>query len=438
MTITASSSYNKMSRGRGKTSGWAAFDLKQRQKPNLEADLMKDPFPSIANTLTPLLPSQNLLKNNKPFSSVLLPSVDFAPLPENGKCQNPTLVGNSSSDKNVNKNSRVLALNKLKELHHWADNSLIEDILAAADNNMDRASNLLKAMVSNDSFKENKQTTNGEINSTSNDLPCDQMIDKSFSSRKTMNLADLSSTLEDCLKYNGKELMDENDSFGRKLPDESLDKKLIMERLKSVPVEPEWEEDDVYLIHRKDALKMMRSASQHSRAANNAFLRGDHVSAQQHSMKAREEWLAAERLNAKAAKEILSIRNSENDLWKLDLHGLHATEAIHALQRRLQQIETQEHTNHSASPNKVKMENGIVHSPSLEFFSCMDSKKLDMYQASSRKRPTSLEVITGIGNHSRGHAAIPTAVKSYLNECRYRFDELRPGVITVRPKFCLQ
>jgi hypothetical protein len=142
-----------------------------------------------------------------------------------------------------------------------------------------------------------------------------------------------------------------------------------------------------------------RSASQHSRAATNAFLRGDHVSAQQHSMKAREEWLAAERLNAKAAKEILSIRNSENDLWKLDLHGLHATEAIHALQRRLQQIETQEHTNHSASPNKVKMENGIVRSPSLEFFSCMDSKKLDMNQASSRKRPTSLEVITGKWDH---------------------------------------
>lgn len=420
-----------MSQGRGKTPGWAAFDLKQRQKQNLEGDVIKDPFPPIANTLTPPVSSQNLMKNNKPFSSVLLPSVDFATLAENGKYKNPTLVGDSSgtcSNKNMEKNSHVLVVNKLKELHHWADKSLIEDILEAADNNMDRASNLLEALVAHDSIEENKQTPNVELNST----------DKSFILGKTMNLTDISSTLDGCLKYNSKELVDENDSFGRKFPDETLDEKLLIEQLKSVPVEPEWEEDDVYLIHRKDALKMMRSASQHSRAATNAFQRGDHISAQQHSMKAREEWLAAERLNAKAAKEILSIRNSKNDMWKLDLHGLHAAEAIQALKEHLQQIETQARTNHAASTNRGMKEYGIIPSPSLEFFRNMDSKKLDMQQASSRQRPTSLEVITGIGNHSRGHAAIPTAVRSYLNEHRYCFDELRPGVITVRPKFCHQ
>ncbi|MCI20244.1 smr protein/MutS2 C-terminal, partial [Trifolium medium] len=41
----------------------------------------------------------------------------------------------------------------------------------------------------------------------------------------------------------------------------------------------------------------------------------------------------------------------------------------------------------------------------------------------------------GVGNHSRGQAALPTAVRSYLNENRYRFEETRPGVITVWPKF---
>ncbi|RVX21450.1 hypothetical protein CK203_002323 [Vitis vinifera] len=42
---------------------------------------------------------------------------------------------------------------------------------------------------------------------------------------------------------------------------------------------------------------------------------------------------------------------------------------------------------------------------------------------------------TGRGNHSRGQAALPTAVRSFLNEHGYRFEEARPGVIAVRPKF---
>ncbi|KAF2324291.1 hypothetical protein GH714_011741 [Hevea brasiliensis] len=76
-----------------------------------------------------------------------------------------------------------------------------------------------------------------------------------------------------------------------------------------LPIELEWESQDVYLSI-------------------------------EHSSKACKEWLDAERLNAKAAKEILSIRNSENDPWTLDLHVLHAAEAVKALQEHLNKIET--------------------------------------------------------------------------------------------------
>lgn len=138
-----------------------------------------------------------------------------------------------------------------------------------------------------------------------------------------------------------------------------------------------------------------RSASQHSRTATNAFQRGDHVSAQHHSLKAQEEWLAAERLNAKAAKEIFSIRNSKNGLWKLDLHGLHTSEAIITLQERLQQIENRVQPKRSVSPNRVSMKNCMVRSSSLESSSCMDTEKLDIRLESSRRRLTSLQVITG-------------------------------------------
>jgi hypothetical protein len=151
---------------------------------------------------------------------------------------------------------------------------------------------------------------------------------------------------------------------------------------------------------------MNRSASQHSRAATNAFLRDDHVSAQHHSLKAQQHRSAAEGLNAKAAKEIFIIRNSGNDLWKLDLHGLHAAEAIQALQERLQEIETQVHPNHSVSPKRV--------SSSLDSFTLTDAEKLDIPQAPSRQRPTSLQVITGKPMLFFTHTRFPSADMTYF------------------------
>ncbi|KAK9292571.1 hypothetical protein L1049_020545 [Liquidambar formosana] len=446
MNIAASHSYMKMSRTRGKSPGWAAFDVKQRQKQGLEPELDNEPYPPMTSTLSSLRPCKKIVRNNdlsaRSFSSVLLPSVDFPTLAENRDCGKLIEVGDCSrkdGNKVVEENSSVLAFKKLKELHNWADSGLIEDIMAVVDDDVDKASTLLKEMVSAGSFDENKETHIKELNSTSDDFLWDNNTikgDLGVPLGNVTDLAELRSALEDCLNENSKKMTNGYTSGGKKLSDDdAADMKLILGHLRSVPVEPEWEEDDVYLSHRKDAIGMMRSASQHSRAATNSFLRGDHLSAQEHSLKAREEWMAAERLNAKAAKEILSIRNSNNDVWKLDLHGLHAAEAIQALQEHLWKIETQVPSNRSVSPNKVKTRNGIVRSSSHESFSCMDMEKVDREQASSRQRAASLQVITGRGNHSRGQAALPTAVRSFLNENRYRFDEARPGVVTVWPKF---
>jgi hypothetical protein len=136
-----------------------------------------------------------------------------------------------------------------------------------------------------------------------------------------------------------------------------------------------------------------RSASRHSKAAASAFLRGDRHSAQQHSMKAQEEWHTARKLNSEAATKILSIRNSENDIWRLDLHGLHAAEAIQSLQEHLYRIENQGFSKSLATSNVVK-ENGLAHSTlgSLNFTDKGNSDK----QAPSRVRSLTLEVITGI------------------------------------------
>lgn len=137
---------------------------------------------------------------------------------------------------------------------------------------------------------------------------------------------------------------------------------------------------------------MNRSASRHSRAAAGAFLKGDHYSAQQHSMKAREEWHAADKLNTEAATKILGIRNNENDIWKLDLHGLHAAEAIQALQGHLYKIESQGFPKNTAT-SSVK-ENGLAHS-TIRSLNVTNRENLDK-QAPLRLRSSALHVITGI------------------------------------------
>ncbi|GLT48360.1 hypothetical protein SLA2020_219910 [Shorea laevis] len=438
-----SSCYRKMSwtSGKDKSSGWAAFDRKQRQKQGLLPEIKEDPFPPISGSLTALRKCENLTKSNKlsarPFSSVVIPTVNFPDLKENKDFVRPIQDGNSSEKRGqelVEGNNYDLAPKKLKELHSWADNSLIEDVLLAVDNDFEKALTLLQGMVSTSGTGE-KEAKDKEQSSTVNDFL------SNIRSNKIIPVGNVAKHVDQNSKFlenidNVKELTNIDASSGNKFSDDdNANMNLVLRQLASIPVEPEWEEDDIYLSHRKDAIKMMRSASHHSRAATNAFLRGDHLSAQQHSLKAREEWLAAQRLNSEAAREILSIRNSENNIWKLDLHGLHAAEAVQALQDHLRKLETNVSISWSVSPKRIRYENRIAHSPSVEKLSCLEKDNVDNQRKSLRERPTSLQVITGIGNHSRGQAALPAAVKSFLIENRYRFDEARPGVITVRPKF---
>ena len=76
------------------------------------------------------------------------------------------------------------------------------------------------------------------------------------------------------------------------------------------------------------------------------------------------------------------------------MHGLHAAEAIKALQQHLQKIESQFFSKGSASSNGQKEKDGIIHS-NFGSTNWLDKEKLDKRQASSRLR-SSLHVITGI------------------------------------------
>ncbi|CAN1184458.1 hypothetical protein LINPERHAP2_LOCUS36988 [Linum perenne] len=372
----------KPSRTRVKSPGWAAFDLKQRENAGGQLEAGKDPFPPVSNVGSSLNSRGNsVVAKKKLFSSVLLPAAEFPTLVDNN---NGTAIrGNRAGTSLVSKGNDLLddSLEKLKELHSWADSSLIEDIMAAAHGDVEKASSLLKEMCSGG-------TNNTDVNKGTKPY---SFYEKRVLSGNTTDLAaeiaDLSSTIENALRGTHEPVQ---------FNDATTNVKLVLQHLRAIPVEPEWEENDIYLSHRKEAIKMLRSASQHSRAATNAFLRNDHVSAREHSLKAQEDWMAAEKLNGRAAKEILSIRNSDNNLWKLDLHGLHAAEAVQALKEHLYKIETLLSVNRAPSPSKTKIKNSMVRSSSLESFNFTSGDNMDKRQAAIRQRSTPLQVITGI------------------------------------------
>ncbi|XP_030550290.2 uncharacterized protein LOC115755132 isoform X2 [Rhodamnia argentea] len=442
MNLSTSSQQKKTSHSRGKSTGWAAFDRKHRQEHALESEIQHDPFPPISRAIVLPNPCQNLAGNNnsynkRPFSAVLRSAVDFPGLAHNGNVEKQLLSDDSSDVQGTSRD--LVQESHTAELHSWAENELIVDIVEALNNDFVKASTLLEGMLSAGLFEGDKECKSAKQNTSSQDSSLDELMrNKDFSSGKNVDFSDGTDTLNNDFNSVNKYMFDEK-SFGGKTYDDSTGTRSILAHLKSLPLEPECgeeEEEDVYLRFRKDAIRVLRSASQHSRAAQNDFLRGDHSSARHHSLKAREEWLVAERLNDSAAKDILNIRNSNNDIWTLDLHGLHKTEAVQALKERLRKLESQVPSNRSVSPkrlHRIHQKNGVARSSSVECLTSIDKEKMDKPQ--SGQRPLSLQVITGVGNHSRMQASLPAAVRSFLNEDGYRFDDTRPGVITVRLKF---
>ncbi|XP_060212375.1 uncharacterized protein LOC132639995 [Lycium barbarum] len=453
--------------------GWAAFDLNERLKQqDIEPEPERETFPHLSVPATSLSdPSQSIgAMLEKPFPSMLVPSVSSPSLMANkGSDANLILVGNSrlsQSDGFIKERDFHEVCQKLKEIHPWADDTLIVDVMSGVNdfstaltfvmsgvNDFSTALTLLEAMVSPDNgFDIDKSLTPKEADTPSmqklREVDTDTEGVKSsnkdsftttskFAATDSMNLDELSDALAKCLQSNSRELMSNCVSHENKLHFDGA-----MGSMMFVPVEPEWEEDDIYSIHRKDAMKMTRSAAQHSKAASEAYRRGDHVSAQHFSLKAKEERVVANRLNSQAAKKILIARNCKNDQWTLDLHGLHATEAVQALQEHLQKIESQMTQNRAVHVNQVNLFESTGRNVNL-FESA--GHNVNLFESAghnvnlfasllNKQRPAFLEVITGKGIHSRGQPALPTFIRSFLMENGYHYEERRPGVITVRPK----
>ncbi|KAJ7521066.1 hypothetical protein O6H91_19G036400 [Diphasiastrum complanatum] len=206
--------------------------------------------------------------------------------------------------------------------------------------------------------------------------------------------------------------------------------------------------DDSYLVFRKDALRAARVGYQHARGAVHAFKIGDHRRARMLSKKAQDERNRAQTLNAKAASKIFNLKNSNRDIWNLDLHGLHASEAVDALQARLLEIELAKSPIQSPSKAEIVGKNYVISRVSNRLQHGSRGRALESIDPKHEHDPKKvapkfsankeLVVITGSGTHSRGGATLPLVVKNYLESNQYKFDEPRSGIIVVKPRRQMQ
>lgn len=190
------------SRAKSGGPGWAAFDLKQRRRlqqcPPTDTDTL-DPFP-------PIIQSPSPSPSPRSFSSILHPY--------------------SKHD-------------ILKGVYCWADESLIKDVMTSTNDDFDKASAVLKDMVTTSS--------NSQINCQGSDK-----MDTSC-----IAAADVNEQHHDGDGF-------DNDESPMVVASDDLSTgcvKLILSRFKSLPLEPESaeeEESDIYLKHRKHALRIIR------------------------------------------------------------------------------------------------------------------------------------------------------------------------------------
>lgn len=208
--------------------GWAAFDRKHRKKECDGPEDNVDAFPSLEN-LHSSLATKSLISNNfkpmKPFTSVVQRNLELPPLETSFKIGGKTdnMCQKYVDHQATAKTQGVSAIKLLMDVHTWADQQLIEDVLSAVNDDLDQASVLLKDMASTDSKTETEASFSDPII-----LIKDQCEEESNCIQKDSVLSD------------------------------NVHKAFISNKLFCIPAEPEWEEDDVYLNHRKDALKMVR------------------------------------------------------------------------------------------------------------------------------------------------------------------------------------
>eukprot|EP01126_Amoeba_proteus_P039194 TRINITY_DN4119_c0_g1_i5.p1 TRINITY_DN4119_c0_g1~~TRINITY_DN4119_c0_g1_i5.p1 ORF type:complete len:263 (-),score=59.87 TRINITY_DN4119_c0_g1_i5:246-1034(-) len=145
--------------------------------------------------------------------------------------------------------------------------------------------------------------------------------------------------------------------------------------------------DMVYNSERKQAILAQKTRDRYFRQAANAYGNGNYVSANELAALGHKWNATTKELHAVAARRIFEFRNKNNGNCKIDLHGLHAREAVEYL---------------------VDSIYGL----------------LADYQCSGG---CELEVITGWGKGQEGYAILQPLMEDYLRCNHIPFQQPQPG-----------
>jgi len=144
--------------------------------------------------------------------------------------------------------------------------------------------------------------------------------------------------------------------------------------------------DGVYRQARRPQAVASRECHKARRRAHQLAAAGDRGGAAAERRRA-EEWGAeARRAGAAAAGEVFGHVNAGRGMWEVDLHGLHADEAVAALAGRVEVLEEG-----------------------------LQAERRRRGAGEAAARGGTLRVVVGVGHHSRGgEATVPRAVQAWL------------------------
>jgi DNA-nicking Smr family endonuclease len=246
----------------------------------------------------------------------------------------------------------------------WADSELLQSILLACNNDPDAAAFILASMsVEGDGGADDLE---GEF----------QPVLEKSKWRSKRGTAGSSSN---------------NNSVNDNVNDDNDDDAQWQQQLST---------QDAYYECRKEANKLARQWQQLVRKASVAYRNKQGGAATVYSEDAAKLRTAALEAHKQAAEEIERIVNKDNSILELDLHGLHANEAVSAVARRLEVL-----LQGGSGGTSVISKNG--------------------------RNSVVLRLVTGKGLHSsEGEASVPRVVKNYLTRTERKFVE-RGGWIDV-------
>lgn len=178
-------------------------------------------------------------------------------------------------------------------------------------------------------------------------------------------------------------------------PSGRLAKTVMMssERMKTLVLENTTAQD-IYREARREAVKRFKAYNNACRQATRAYERESHSEAREATQKARDLRAQAVDMHDEAASKIYATNNHHREKNEVDLHGLHAEEALMVLAIKLQALALED-------PPSVK----------------------------------ELRVITGIGVHQTGRAILGPAVEHFLIQHKCKYTTPRPGMVLVTVKY---